>query len=133
MRKFHFENLIIYALMIVLTELLLSFLFCPQIIINQGINALWRLMYTGDNLLIRWVLAVILGVLFALLIFDLWNTKGLNDIKLKTAGNGQFGTAKWLSEKRFNELFETVKPNNADTPGFVIKCDRKHLLQCFSK
>lgn len=127
MRKFHFENLIIYALTVILTELLLSFLFCPQTVINQGVNALWRLMYTGDNLLIRWVLAVILGVLFALLIFDLWNTKGLNDIKLKTAGNGQFGTAKWLSEKRFNELFETVKPNNADTPGFVIKCDRKHF------
>ncbi len=127
MRKFRLEDLIIYFLTVVLTELLLSFLFCTQTIIDQGVRVLWRLTYTGDFLILRWILALILGVLFSSFIYDSWNSKGLNDIKLKTAGNGQFGTARWLSEKRFNELFKTVKASSADTPGFVIKCDKNRF------
>lgn len=127
MRKFHFENLIAYALFVVLTELLLSFLFCPRLVLSEGAAALRRLIYSGDHLILRWILALVLGALFSALLFDLWSTKGLNDIKLKTAGNGQYGTAKWMSGKRFDELFKTVRPTLADTPGFVINCDKKHF------
>lgn len=113
--------------MIILAEFLLSFLFCPQIILSEGVTAVWQLMYSGSYLIVRWLLSIVLGVLLSFLIFEIWNTQKLSDIKLKTVGNGQFGTAKWLSEKRFNELFKRVKVNKADTPGYVVKCDKNHF------
>ena len=50
----------------------------------------------------------VVGVLFVLLLSLLTNNYSLNNIKSKTVGDGQYGTARWATDQEIRKAYVTV-------------------------
>ena len=50
----------------------------------------------------------VIGALFVLLLSLLTNNYSLNNIKSKTVGDGQYGTARWATEQEIRKTYVTV-------------------------
>ena len=50
----------------------------------------------------------VIGALFILLLSLLTNNYSLNNIKSKTVGDGQYGTARWATDQEIRKAYVTV-------------------------
>ena len=50
----------------------------------------------------------VIGALFVLLLSLLTNNYSLNNIKSKTVGDGQYGTARWATEQEIRKTYVTL-------------------------
>ena len=50
----------------------------------------------------------VVGVLFVLLLSLLTNNYSLNNIKSKTVGDGQYGTARWATDQEIRKAYVTI-------------------------
>ena len=55
----------------------------------------------------------VIGALFILLLSLLTNNYSLNNIKSKTVGDGQYGTARWATDQEIRKAYVTVPFNVA--------------------
>ena len=62
----------------------------------------------------------VIGALFILLLSLLTNNYSLNNIKSKTVGDGQYGTARWATDQEIRKAYVTVP--------FDATFKRKNLL-----
>ena len=58
----------------------------------------------------------VIGALFVLLLSLLTNNYSLNNIKSKTVGDGQYGTARWATDQEIRKAYVTV-PFDVAGPG----------------
>ena len=50
----------------------------------------------------------VIGALFVLLLSLLTNNYSLNNIKSKTVGDGQYGTARWATDQEIRKAYVTI-------------------------
>ena len=64
----------------------------------------------------------VVGALFILLLSLLTNNYSLNNIKSKTVGDGQYGTARWATDQEIRKAYVTVPFDVASWRWFSAVC-----------
>ncbi len=90
--------------------------FFPQVL--HGELTVWQACFQWEYYpIMRLFLCSIVGILGALL---LKSGNSLDDIKLRTAGAGQYGTARWASTSERKKMYPTFNEKKATKSGLVI-------------
>lgn len=114
-----------YALLIVvltapLLVMMLGVLFALPLVIMEQITA-WEAMISLEyafGMRCFFAVAIAVAVVVAIVMGD---NRSLDNIKMRTAGNGQYGTARWATNKENREMYPRVAASKANQSGVVIE------------
>lgn len=93
--------------------LFLTSLFSINEIIDYKFNGLISSLTT------LWYVKLLISALIGFLVL-IYQEQRLNSVENKTVGNGQYGNARWMTDKEKRESYTYVKDGKEKIPGFVI-------------
>ncbi len=115
--------LLLIILTVPLYVMILGVFFALPYVITEQITA-WEAMISLEYALgMRCFLAVAIAAVVAMAI-AFSDNKSLDNIKMRTAGNGQYGTARWATSKERNDMYPHIAAGSATKSGVVIEYDK---------
>ncbi len=121
--KWYFRLLFGAVIACVAWVMIAALFFLPQLLLGEY-SMLEICLQTDNSPLFRAFISVLIGALSALLIKS---GNSLDDIKLRTAGSGQYGTARWASASEKKKMYPRVAIGKAAKSGIVVGYDAHHF------
>ena len=119
------KHAIIFATTALAAILVVTLLFYPSVMSSEiPLKELAVYCVSGKGLLLRWIVALLIGAMFTLLFSR--QSSGEITVKKSVAGDGQFGAARWSTRKERSTVYTTVHPSRAVKPGIIISYSKKH-------